>query len=376
MTNSKLRASTLATILLLGLMIPAVAFVATAGASVPLNNVEITIQTTKDLPFQYTLTAYNTSGYQVANFYGNFPQAGFGLPSGTYLITASANYQQNYVCNQQGYVCPLEKQVVNGSVISTPIRYIPPYSEYGYAIEKVSGPTQLTIATQNSTATTLVHLPIHVQFFNGTAAAGAYVSGYVVGSNFAYSQDWVTSGQTGNDGDFTLILPDAPVQVSASMSIPINLPNSVSTITVEIGGQKVNVTVYWQPNYVNLFGQTLILPPQKSATITLQVQQSYPYPVYYTGGGTTSGGVTTVTTTLGTTTATPQQGSSAQSNRISPFSPSSAQLSSPSQQATASVSGLTTLETFVIAVGAAALFGVGAILVLSRRKQTTQSTRP
>lgn len=364
--------STIMTILLLGLSIPAVAFVASAGASVSLNNVGVTIQTTRDLPFQYTLTAYNTSGYQVANFNGNYPQAAFGLPSGTYLITASAYYQQNYVCN----MCPLEKGAMNGTSTSVPIGYFPPYSEYGYAVEKVNGPTQITIVTQNSTETSLVNLPVHVQFMNGTAASGAGVSAYVVGSNYAYSQDWVTYGQTGSDGNVTLVLPEAPVQVSASMSVPINLPKNVSTVTVEIGGQKVNVTVYWQPNYVNLFGQTLILPPQKGAVITLEFQQSYPYPVFYGGAGTVNGGTTTVTTIIGTTTAAPQQGSYKQSDRISPFSSNNAQLSPSSQQTTGVASGLSTLELLVIVGGAVALVGVGTALFVSRRKQAAQSARP
>jgi len=371
--TTKLGTSSIFLVLVLGLSIPAVALVTSAGASPALNSVDVTIQTTRALPYQYTLTAYNTSGYQVANFYGNYPEAAFGLPSGTYLITASAYYQQSYVCN----LCPLEKGAVNGSASSIPIRYVPPYSEYGYAVEKLTGPAQITIVTSNSTQTSLVKLPIHVQFFNGTSASGAYVSAYVVGSNYAYPQNWVSYGQTGSDGNFTLLMPNAPIEVSAYLSYPINLPKNVSTIPVVVAGQKVNVTVYWQPSSVNLSGQALILPPEKGADITLQVQLSYPYPVYSAGQGATgSGGVTTVTTTVATATATPQQGASTQPSRIAPFNPSSAQISSPGQQVTSTAPGFSAIEGLIIGLGAAAIVGVGAMLVLVKRKSTVQPARP
>ena len=360
--------------LLLCLSIPAVALVTSARASQSLNSVDVTIQTTRALPYQYSLTAYNTSGFQVANFYGSYPEAAFGLPSGTYLITASAYYQQNYVCNN---LCPLETGAVNGNASAIAIPYMPPYSEYGYAVVQLTGPEQITITTSNSTQSSLVSIPIHVQLLNGTAASGAYVSAYVVGGNYVDTQGWVSNGQTGSDGNFTLVMPNAPIQVSASLSYPINLPRNVSTVTVVIAGQKVNVTVYWQPNSVTLSGQALILPPEKGAEITLQVQQSYPYPVPYAGEGTaSSGGVTTVTTTIATTTAAPQQGSTPQSNRIAPFSPSSEQISSPAQQSTPAASGFSAIEDLIIALGAAAIVGVGTMIMLIRRRSRLQSARP
>lgn len=377
-------AFSIATILLLGLSVLAVALANPAGAAASLDLVDVTIQTTQSLPYQYTLTAYNTSGYQVANYNGNFPEAGLALPSGTYLITASADYQQGYDCTY----CPLMAKSGNGSTSAMPIRYIPPYSEYGYAVEKVSGPTQVTITTQNSTAAPLVKLPIHVTFANGTAAVGVDVYASVIGSSFGYSPDWVTYGQTGSDGNFTLVVPAAPVQVTASISVPIQLPKNVSTVTVIVGGQKVNVTVYWQPNSVYLSGQTLILPPQEGAAITLQVQQSYPYPIYYAGSGvartgvsTPQGGVYGVTTTYASTTASGQQGASnqavvsSQANRIPPFNPSNSQLSPSGSQAPAAAFDFATLETLMAVVAAAAVIGVGASLVLSKRKQRIESAR-
>jgi hypothetical protein len=372
------------TLILLGLSIVAVTFIPMTGAS-SLNGVDITIHTTQNLPFQYALTAYNTSGYQVANFYGNFPEAAFWLPSGTYLITASAYQQYNYC-----YYCAVPAMATAGAVggagappaaggagVAMPVRY-PPYSEYGYAVIKVTGNTQITIATSNNSQTSLTNYQVHVGFVNGTAAEGAYVSAYVVGSYYSYSQGWTSYGQADRNGDVTLAMPAAPIQVNAYLSVPIHLPKGISTVTVEVGGQKVNVTVYWQPNYVSLVGQALILPPDKSAKITLHVQQqAYPSPINYGGvvgpAQTGAPGVTTVTTTkaAGQELATPPQGSN-----IAPFSPTSAQLSSPGQQATEPPSGLATPWTVVVGVGAAALIGAGVAFTLSRRKQVPQSTRP
>lgn len=369
--SAKSGVSTIMTILLLGLSILAAAFIAPGGTAASLNSVQVTIQTTKNLPFQYGLTAYNTSGYQVAYFYGNYPEAAFGLPSGTYLITASAYYQPS-VCNP----CLLKTGTANSTKAPVVASYMQPYSEYGYAVEEVDGPTQITIATRNSTETSLVNLPVHVEFFNGTAAVNASVSAYVVGSNYAYSPDWVTYGQVGEGGNVTLVLPDEPVQITASMSVPIHLPQSVSVVTVQVGGQKVNVTVYWQPNYVNLAGQILFLPPQKGAEITLKVQQSSSYPVYYTGVTPAPGSVTTVTTTFSTATTAARQGvSSSQSNNIAPFSPTKAQLS-PSQQTDGAAPGTTTTDVLIAGVGALALIGVSVALVLGRKRETVQGARP
>jgi len=374
------------TILLLGLSVLAVTFASSAGSTASLDLVDVTIQTTQSLPYQYTLTAYNTSGYQVANYYGNFPEAAFALPSGTYLITASADLQQNYVCD----VCLYAK-----SGAAMPIRFMPPYSEYGYAVEKVSGPVQVTIPTQNSTAAPLENVTIHVAFVNGTSAAGADVYGSVIGSSYGYSSNWTTYGQTGADGNTTLVLPAAPVQVTASISVPIQLPKSVSNVTVVVGGQKVNVTVYWQPSSVYLSGQALILPPQKGTSITLQAQQNNPYPIYYSQPGVPRLGVsypqggayttttyaqsTTVGTAVGTVAGSNQAVASPQANRIPPFNPSSSQLSPSNSQAPAPAPAtafdLATLEMLAAVVAAAAVIGVGASLVLSRRKPRIESAR-
>ena len=350
--------------LLLALSIPA-ALVA-SGAAGGLDDVRVTIQTTQNLLFQYTNTAYNASGSQVANFNGNYPEASFGRPGGTYLITASA-YHQSYVCG----MCPLAGGA-NGSAIA--IRYVPPTSEYGYAVVKVSGPVQISIANNNGSRLPLVSLPVHVSYFNGTAAQGAYVSAYVVGMGYSYSPNMVSYGQTGLDGNFTLVMPEAPVQVNAYLSVPVQLPkNATVVVPVQVGGQKVNVTVYWQPNYVGLSGQALILPPQKGADVTLRVQPN-PYPIYYATPG--QGSVTTVTTATGTAVGSPgQTASPTQPSTIAPFDPSSEQLSYPAQSVSSQVPNPTwTLALLVVA-------GLGAVavllaVVLGRKKLMERVARP
>jgi len=387
--NAKSGAYSVTAILLLGLSIIALTSIASPGKAAGLNLVDVTIQTTQSYPYQYTLTVYNTTGNQVANFYGNFPEAAFALPAGTYLITASAYYQQSYYCN----VCIYAKSPANanGSAIAMPIRYIPPSSEYGFAVEQVTGPVQVTIATKNSTAGPVVKVPVHVRFANGTAAAGAWVYASVIGSNYGWSPAWNMSGSTGPDGNVTLLLPEGPVQISASLSVPIQLPKNISTVTVIVGGQKVNVTVYWQPNTVSLSGQTLVLPPQESASITLQVQQNYPYPIPLYGAGVAQPGVTSsgtgvysITTTYASTTmggnaaAIRQSAGSPQANRIAPFNPSSAQLSPPGKQAQLPATtpfDFATVEALVAVVAAAAVIGVGVSLALSRRKPAVDSAR-
>ena len=359
--HARAAASTLA-IALLALSVPLAVLIASPTAAAELDDVQVAITTTQSLPYQYSLTVYNTSGSQVANFDGSYPEASFGLPSGTYLITASA-YYQGYGC----YMCPLG----GVTTATTAAMYTPPSTEYGYAVVKVTGPVQVSIATKNDTDLPLVSLPVHVSFYNGTAASGASVYAYVVGMGYAYSPEMLSYGQTGANGNFTLAMPDAPVQVSAYLSLRVQLPqNATTVIPIEVGGQKVNVTVAWQPNNVGLYGQALILPPQSGANITLQIQQN-PYPIYYSTPG--QGGIMTVTTaTAFTSTASGSAGqTSGQPSKISPFEPSSAQLSSGNPLTSA---------PFPYAIVVLVAAGVGAIAVafaaLGRKKLTASGARP
>jgi len=46
-----------------------------------------------------------------------------------------------------------------------------------------------------------------------------------------------------------------------------------STVETNVGGQEINVTMYWQPTYVGLSGSGLLIPPQNSLNLTLRYQQ-------------------------------------------------------------------------------------------------------
>jgi hypothetical protein len=46
-----------------------------------------------------------------------------------------------------------------------------------------------------------------------------------------------------------------------------------TALQVVVGGEKANVTAYWQPTYVGLAGLALIVPPAASAPIVMHVKQ-------------------------------------------------------------------------------------------------------
>ncbi len=338
-----------------------------ASASTKFNNVQVLIQTSRNLPYSYAITAYNTSGFQVAYYQSNFAAAALELPAGTYLFTASASYSSsNYPCSS---IC------VAGSLTSTnatAVKSLPPIllssNEYGYAIEQITGPSSITINTQNATAFPTANVTVHVAYANGTAAQGAWVYASVVGNYYYYRPNIVSNAQTGADGTAVLTMPQAPIQVTSYLSVPIKLPQAQSTVTVIIAGQRVNVTLYWQPNYINLQGQTLILPPQASGSITLQYQpQQYFYPFPY-GASTPPGAVsstTTVTTTAGVpggakvATASTTTSQNAAQGRIAPFNPTNAQVATPINPPTV------TTTVAAQGLGGESLLLVGGVAVLA-----------
>ena len=59
--------------------------------SATLDNVQVLVQTTNSNMTSYSLTAYNSSGYEVVSSTSNYPGFGLELPSGTYLITVTAS---------------------------------------------------------------------------------------------------------------------------------------------------------------------------------------------------------------------------------------------------------------------------------------------
>jgi hypothetical protein len=322
-----------------------------ASASTTFDNVQVFIHTSQDLPYSYTLTAYNTSGIQVGYYQSNFPAAALELPSGTYLFTVQASYGPVFnpcigcvsgpipanstatsftitsyttvatstiptampakplSLNDSGPMIPANSTTTTNSTTPTviPVVIVASSNEYGYSIDQITGPSTITINTYNSTTFPTTQVTVHVAYVNGTPAQGAWFYASVV-DDYYYGSNITSGAQTGADGTAILTVPQAPLLVTSYLSVPITLPQPMSNVTVIIGGQKVNVTLYYYPTSVTLMGQTLILPPQTSGSITLQYQpQQYYYPlpielstpsgVAYTANGT----VTSIATTLSTT---------------------------------------------------------------------------
>jgi hypothetical protein len=320
-----------------------------ASSSVSLNNVQIFVQTSNtSIQYQYDVSVYNTTGSLVAYTQTNYAGAGFELPTGSYLITATAyNQPQLYPCSS---VCasPLVSSPptkAGGTVVCSgclyPLRG--PSVEYGYVFVQVNGPMSVNLPTQNASQVSTTNVSVKVTFANGTAAAGAYVSAFVVGQSYYwYNTNYTFYGQTDSNGMATLTVPKAPVEVSASLSVPVTLPTNDTTVTRTIAGQKINVTVYWYPMSVELSGSTLIVPPATNASITLQYQPSACCvgPIYSAGGGvaeTPSGSVAGQTSAANPNVQQSTTTSQSLASRISPFT-LSATASDPGTITTASPS--------------------------------------
>jgi len=293
-----------------------------ASASTKFDTVQVFIQTSQDLPYSYTVTAYNTSGIQVAYYQSNFAAAALELPNGTYLFTVSASYSPPALsapcigCTQI-YSGSFTSGINSTSVTYSPLmtampttappfnesstttwanstavtnstdvtvmpifRVEPSSNEYGFAIEQIIGPSSLTINTQNSSAFPTSQVTVHVAYVNGTAAQGAWVYASVVGNFYYYGPNIVSGVQTGANGTAVLTMPQTPLLVTSHLSVPITLPKGQSNATVKIGGQEINVTSYWPPYSVDLEGQALVLPPQTNGDVTVQYQpQQYYSPI-------------------------------------------------------------------------------------------------
>src|SRR2546425_10520764 len=151
-----------------------------------------------------------------------------------------------------------------------------PGNEYGYSVQQGAGSKSITISTQPIDKIPTSNVTITARYLNGTAASGASVSAYNVGE-----WDWggnsnnrlVLWGQTDKTGKVDLIVPSVPVEVSAWAWLPVSLPSHQTPVQTTGGGEKGNVTVYWQPTYVGLAGSALIMPPRTGASITLHAQQ-------------------------------------------------------------------------------------------------------
>jgi hypothetical protein len=355
------------------------------------NNVQVFVTTSSNMNYTYFFTAYNLTGQLVGTTQTPYPAAGFELPAGTYLFTVSAIEQTSYGC----YVCaqpmtngqtsgvgsngpaPTTTVIKNGTLL--PILY-QPASEYGYKVEQVSGPGTINIATQNTTRFPTTPVTVKVAFVNGTAAAGAWVSASVVGQWYYW---WgndpavVTSAQTDSNGVANLVLPTAPSVVDAWDWVQVNLPANQTTAKVDVGGQTVNVTVYWEPTYVGLAASALIIPPTNSVSLTLHYQQPN---FWVTPAGTevqpgspgaTSGSAVSNSATgvpSGSVQASSQQGTSIQYYLPSAIPALSAESGTPASTSVTSPVLTTLAEGLVIG---AALASVTALAVLGMRRRRT-----
>ena len=239
------------------------------------NNVQIFIQTNSGIPDYFTVSAFNMSGFMAASSQTFYPAASFELPNGQYMFMVTAE-QRYYSTDYKS--TPVTAKDSTG--IATPtVSPALPVVEYGYSVVQVTSSKTFTIQTLNSTSLSTHNLTIKVTYANGTAAKGASVYGSILGGYYwGYDTKVMMSNVTDSDGISNLIVPDTPVQVYAWSWLPVNLPEDKPLVQVAIvGGEKVNVTVYWQPSYVGLAGSALVIPPESSATISLLVQQQSSY---------------------------------------------------------------------------------------------------
>ena len=309
MSDTKAKARTL--VLSLALLISGTAFMVQPASAGSFNNVQI-FATTTDTAYNFQFAAYNLSGSLIASYQTSYPAAAFELPSGGYLFTVSATQYNDHA----KYPCPLVDSVESkgtpaagsttpsnssgsGNTTVMPICY-PPASEYGYATATISGAQTINIQTQNVSTLPTIAVTVNVTYVNGTAAAGASVYASVVGEWYYWWGDGTSltmGAQTNSKGVAHLVLPKAPAVVTAWQWVPVLTGKNGSSIQVNVGGERVNVTVYWEPTYVGLSGSGLLLPPQNHISLILHYQQPdyWVMPMGVDSRGADVGGATSAT---------------------------------------------------------------------------------
>ncbi len=307
LTATALSASVL-TLFLVGLsplpQLLAASTTSSGGAGATLNPVQLSIQT-KNLTSvrSYDLVAYNSTGAPVGSYTGQYSRFTFELPSGTYLFAATADgpaptYSPVCYAKQttgMGAASPPAQPAnpspgANSAIAFPPCYYSNPPLEYGYSLVQVSGASAVTISTQPPSAIPTTDVSVSVSYKNGTAVSDAYVSANVVGANWYWgdSSRVTMYAQTAANGMAHLVVPSVPLSVSASKSVHVNLPKSQTTTQVSIGGQIVNVTIYYSPSYVYETATALFIPPKASLTMVVTAQTRYPI-IPYGAGPTASG---------------------------------------------------------------------------------------
>lgn len=251
-----------------------------------LNIVQVMIVPTNLTVSQYFVYVYNSSGQMVAQSSSSYPILSFGLPDGTYLITASAGRQFGPIplasTNDMASNAPAFSSA-NRSSINSPAIIIPPYrlyEEYGYALASINSSTTIVIKTSSPGNIPLYKVDVSVTMPDGSPAVNADVYANPVAAYgwwYAVNQSEIKMwGQTDQSGHVTLTVPELPIQLTSWLWLPIKLPSNMTTITVKIAGELINVSVYYQPQSVGFTGSSLIIPPQNSAKIVLHYQpQNY-----------------------------------------------------------------------------------------------------
>lgn len=327
------------------------------ATSATLNNVQVFVQTTSTNLNSYSLIAYNSSGYLVASSTSTYAAFGLELPSGTYLITVTATQEGSYypIAYSSGVGTASLPANSSNIIISPPIKV--PLTEYGYVLQTVSGPITLNIKTAPITTVPTTKIHVGVSYVNGTSVSGAWVYSSVVGGYYdGVNTKTVMENQTVAGGSTTLIVPNLPILLNGYISLPVNAPKTTTTTTTTIGGQPLNVTIYWQPNYVELSGTALVIPPQTTAQITLSLQQSSYIIEPYTSAGVQSGVVSTTTSAALTEVPSGTVGNSTTPTQIPPFE---AQLAGTSNTSTISTGPA---QTNLLLVGSAGLIIALAIV--------------
>src|SRR5271154_3132201 len=272
-----------------------------AGAT--LNPVQLSIQTKNITSVSaYDLVAYNSTGAPVASYTGQYPQVTFDLPSGTYLFAATATGPapaQLPICclcaQPETATASAPAAKTNPGSAASPDIALPCYSgnppaEYGYSLSQVSGPTSITLSTESPSSIPITNVSVSVSFENGTAVSGAQVSANLVGAyvNWGDNSNLSMYAQTGPNGVAQLVVPAVPMAITASDSVQVNLTQTQTTVQVNVGGQPVNVTLYYSPNYVYLSASALLIPPQTSLSMVV-LAQPQPQVVPYAVGSEASG---------------------------------------------------------------------------------------
>ena len=355
------------------------------NTSTPLNSVQISVHTNGNSAnlTLYELTIYNSTGYPVVSSSSNYPGFGAQLPSGKYLFTVLATQQNSYYYpvayaasgSSSGSIAK-STPISNTSVPVSPVIQSGPPMEYGYSLQTISGASSFTISTSSLYSMSTTSIKVHVSYVNGTAASGSYVEASLIGVSYYGANNWVTWGQTGSDGSFTLQVPAVPFELYAYSSVLVNVPQKNFTYETTIGGQSVNVTAYWQPIYVSLDGYQLVIPPQSSVSITLLVQQPTNYIVPYgtVSSGQTLSGAPAVENAAVVTTVTSDQTSPAQvSSQLQVISPLNGDAVVTKTIATTvdSLGNSFLGEALTIAVILAVVFSAISVVLVLRRKPTT-----